>query len=218
MFLSKLTPRELKSLRHDWSFWARPEQRAPSGNWHTWLILAGRGAGKTRSGAEWVRACACGATPLTGGSTARIALVAETAADGRDVMVEGPSGLLTIHPSAFRPKFEPSKRRLTWRNGTIATRLQRNGPGPTARPAARCSLVRRTRQMALRPRNLGHAAIRAAAGRKPAPGHHHDAAPDPAHPRTSHTRRAWRSPHARHHLQQPCQPRRELLRHHRQAL
>jgi|SRR5208337_3734879 len=101
-FLSKLTQQELKNLRYDWSFWARTEQRAPSGNCHTWLILAGRGAGKTRSGAEWLRACACGATPLTGGSYQRIALVAETAADARDVMVEGPSGLLAIHPSAFR--------------------------------------------------------------------------------------------------------------------
>jgi predicted phage terminase large subunit-like protein len=119
-FLADLTPEELKSLRYDWSFWARPEQRAPAGNWNTWLILAGRGAGKTRSGAEWVRACACGATPLAGGSYSRIALVAETAADARDVMVEGPSGLLAVHPSAFRPKFETSKRRLTWPNGAIA--------------------------------------------------------------------------------------------------
>ena len=115
-FLAKLTPEELESLRHDWSFWARPEQRPPSGDWRTWLILAGRGAGKTRSGAEWVRACACGATPLTGGSYSRIALVAETAADARDVMVEGPSGLLAVHPPAFRPKFETSKRRLTARD------------------------------------------------------------------------------------------------------
>jgi phage terminase large subunit-like protein len=112
-FLATLSPQELKSLQYDWSFWARPEQRAPAGNWHTWLILAGRGAGKTRSGAEWIRACACGATPLTGGSYSRIALVAETAADARDVMVEGPSGLLAIHPPALRPRFEPSKRRLT---------------------------------------------------------------------------------------------------------
>ncbi len=120
-FLAGLTPQELKSLRYDWDFWARPEQRSPSGAWNTWLILAGRGAGKTRSGAEWVRACACGATPLAGGSYSRIALVAETAADARDVIVEGPSGLLAIHPHAFRPKFEPSKRRLIWPNGAAAT-------------------------------------------------------------------------------------------------
>ncbi len=116
-----LTPQELQSLKYDWSFWARPEQRAPGGNWDTWLILAGRGAGKTKSGAEWVRASVCGATPLARGVYERIALVAETAADARDVLVEGPSGLLSIHPSAFRPKFEPSKRRLSWPNGAIAT-------------------------------------------------------------------------------------------------
>jgi len=119
-FLSQLTPRELKSLRFDWAFWARPEQREPPGDWHTWLILAGRGAGKTRTGAEWVRARICGPTPLAGGRYSRLALVAETAADARDVIVEGPSGLLAIHPRGFRPKFEPSKRRLTWPNGAVA--------------------------------------------------------------------------------------------------
>ena len=119
-FLADLTPQQLRSLKFDWSFWARPEQRPPSGTWHTWLILAGRGAGKTKSGAEWVRSCACGSTPLAKGAYARFALVAETAADARDVMIEGPSGLLAIHPRLFRPTFEPSKRRLTWPNGAIA--------------------------------------------------------------------------------------------------
>jgi len=120
-FLSGLTPKELKSLRYDWSFWARPEQRAPEGAWNTWLIVAGRGAGKTRSGAEWIRCCVSGPTPLSGGTYSRVALVAETAADARDVMVEGSSGLLAVHPRPFRPKFEPSKRRLTWPNGAVAT-------------------------------------------------------------------------------------------------
>ena len=76
---------------------------------------------KQSRGAEWVRASVCGATPLTRGVYERIALVAETAADARDVLVEGPSGLLSIHPPAYRPKFEPSKRRLSWPNGAIAT-------------------------------------------------------------------------------------------------
>jgi phage terminase large subunit-like protein len=120
-FLASLTADELESLNFDWRFWARPEQREPSGDWNVWLILAGRGAGKTRTGAEWVRACACGATPLGPSRYRHIALVAETAADARDVIVEGPSGLLSIHPPAFRPKFEPSKRRLTWPNGAVAT-------------------------------------------------------------------------------------------------
>ena len=120
-FLSSLTPAELQLLSHDWCFWARPEQRTPEGDWHIRLILAGRGAGKTRCGAEWVRECVCGSTPLDGGAYGRIALVAETAADARDVIVEGPSGLLAIHPADFRPKFEQSKRRLTWPNGAVAT-------------------------------------------------------------------------------------------------
>lgn len=116
-----LTPQELRTLRYDWSFWARPEQRAPAGRWDTWLILAGRGAGKTRCGAEWVRAGVCGSTPLAGGQYHRVALVAETAADGRDVLIEGTSGLLSVHAGDFRPKFEPSKRRVTWPNGATAT-------------------------------------------------------------------------------------------------
>ncbi len=118
--LASLTPRELRSLTYDWRFWARPEQLAPQGDWHIWLILAGRGAGKTRCGAEWVRECVCGPTPLGRGTYGRVALVAETAADARDVMVQGPSGLLSIHPPAFRPKYEASKRRLTWPNGAVA--------------------------------------------------------------------------------------------------
>ncbi len=84
------------------------------------MILAGRGAGKTRCGAEWVRGCVCGPTPLGRGIYSRVALVAETAADARDVIVEGPAGLLTIHPPDFRPQYERSKRRLTWPNGAVA--------------------------------------------------------------------------------------------------
>lgn len=115
-------PQQTKAeLLHHWPFWARPEQRAPAGDWHTWLILAGRGFGKTRAGAEWVREMVCGSTPLAAGRYSRVALVAETAADCRDVLVEGDSGLLGIHPKAFRPSYEPSKRRVTWPNGAVAT-------------------------------------------------------------------------------------------------
>ena len=84
-------------------------------------MLAGRGFGKTRCGAEWVRANVCGRTPIEPGNARRIALVAETAADARDIMVEGESGLLAVHPPAYRPLFESSKRRLTWPNGARAT-------------------------------------------------------------------------------------------------
>lgn len=119
--LASLSTQERAFLAHHWPFWARPDQLEPKGDWMTWLILAGRGWGKTRTGAETIRSWACGSTPLGRGMYKRIALVAETAADGRDVLVEGDSGILACHPKAFRPRYEPSKRRLTWPNGAIAT-------------------------------------------------------------------------------------------------
>jgi phage terminase large subunit-like protein len=93
--------------------------------WRVWLVLGGRGSGKTRAGAEWVRSLALApsdsrsASRLLGAEN-RIALVGKTLADVRNVMVEGISGLLAIHPARERPEFEPSKRRLTWPNGAIA--------------------------------------------------------------------------------------------------
>ncbi len=111
--LSKLDPQK---LRYNWRFWARQNQLEPAGDWWvTWLILAGRGFGKTRTGAEWIREQA------ESGTVGRIALVAEDAADARDVLVEGESGILAISPKATRPTYEPSKRRLSWRNGCQAT-------------------------------------------------------------------------------------------------
>ena len=109
-------------LLRRWDVWGRPEQQAPPGSWRTWLILAGRGWGKSRTGAEWVRAMA------TQGRAERIALVARTAADVRDVLVEGESGLLAIHRADERPTWEPSRRRLTWPNGVIATTYSADEP------------------------------------------------------------------------------------------
>ncbi len=103
------------ALRKDWFSQARPEQLPPPGNWAGWLIVGGRGFGKTRSGAEWVRSM------VESREAGRLALVGPTAADARDVMVEGESGILAISPAWNRPTFEPSKRRLTWPNGAIAT-------------------------------------------------------------------------------------------------
>lgn len=94
----------------------------------TWLILAGRGFGKTRSGSEWVRSIVCGKTPLERGRYSRIALIAETAADARDVMTEGDSGILSVHHKDFRPHYEPSKRRLTWPNGAVASLFNATEP------------------------------------------------------------------------------------------
>ncbi|EDP66816.1 hypothetical protein BAL199_17183 [alpha proteobacterium BAL199] len=120
--LNELTGREAAVLLHDWPFWARPKQLPPAGDWRVWLILAGRGFGKTRTGAEWVRGLA------ESGRARRIALVAETAADARDVMIEGESGLLACCAPWGRPKYEPSKRRVTWPNGAIATSFSADDP------------------------------------------------------------------------------------------
>lgn len=102
-----------------------PSGRLPAGEsegankeWRVWMILGGRGSGKTRSGSEWVRAKACGEGVK--GADVRIALVGKTIHDVRNVMIEGVSGLLAISPDHERPLFEPSKRRLTWPNGAIA--------------------------------------------------------------------------------------------------
>jgi phage terminase large subunit-like protein len=118
--LSGLKPEILASLKYNWEFWARPNQLEPPGDWTTWLILAGRGFGKTRTGAETIRKWVCGDTPLSKGRCSRIALVAETAPDARDVMVEGPAGLLDCHPKDFRPQYFPSKRSVVWPNGAQA--------------------------------------------------------------------------------------------------
>lgn len=103
------------AAKHRWSLHARPAQLPPPGEWFVWLILAGRGYGKTRAGAEWVRHVA-----MTG-QCGRLALVTTTPADARDVMVEGESGILAISPKEERPSWNPSIRRLTWPNGAIAT-------------------------------------------------------------------------------------------------
>ncbi len=113
--LTERAKRQEDAKRFDWRSVARPTQTAPDGRWKVWLLLAGRGFGKTRSGAEWVR------EQIEGGKARRMALVGPTAADVRDVMVEGESGLLAISPPWCRPVYEPSKRRLTWPNGAIAT-------------------------------------------------------------------------------------------------
>jgi phage terminase large subunit-like protein len=102
-------------LLRSWPWTARPSQLAPAGDWSVWLILAGRGFGKTRAGAEWVTAMAQ-ATP--GG---RFALVGATAHDALGVMLEGESGLLAVAPQAFRPHWKATRRQLLWPNGAQAT-------------------------------------------------------------------------------------------------
>lgn len=128
--LSSLTDEQCRALLHDWRFLARSNQLPPDGDWQNWLILAGRGFGKTRTGAEWAR------EELKAGAS-RLGLIAPTASDARDVMVEGESGLLAVcwagdktHAGEplGRPQYEPSKRRLTWANGAIATLFSAEEP------------------------------------------------------------------------------------------
>ncbi len=121
-FFDSLSDFEAKVLSHDWPFWARINQLPPKGNWAHWLMLAGRGFGKTRAGAEWVRTLTEGVEPK------RIALVAPTLHDARAVMVEGDSGLMAVSPPWHKPKFEASKRMLTWPNGSVATLFSAEEP------------------------------------------------------------------------------------------
>ena len=121
-WLASLSPEIASALRWSWPFWGRPEQFAPGGRWRTWLLLAGRGFGKNRAGSEWVHEQA---KDMPG---SRGALVARTAADVRDVIVQGDSGLLNCGDPDFRPQYEPSKRRLTWPNGTTATCFSADEP------------------------------------------------------------------------------------------
>jgi phage terminase large subunit-like protein len=124
---------DMDALVWDWSAWARPEQRPPDGvDWSVWLYLAGRGSGKTRSAAEWIREKA----KYTDQGVLRFALVARTAADVRDVIVEGNSGIIEVSPPSERPHYEPSKRRLTWPNGNTATLFTADEPDSLRGPQA----------------------------------------------------------------------------------
>ena len=103
-------------LARDWGISGRGEQKPPEGDWRTWLVMGGRGSGKTRAGAEWVQALASDGVR----SDLRIALVAETLGEAREVMVDGVSGICRIARADKRPEFEISRRRLVWRNGAVA--------------------------------------------------------------------------------------------------
>jgi phage terminase large subunit-like protein len=133
--MAELTPELKASLRWYWPFWARPDQLVVEDrSWSTMMALAGRGFGKTRMGNEWVRR-----KVKSGGR--RGAIIAETAADARDVLVEGESGILAISPPNERPEYEPSKRRLTWPNGAVATLYNGTEPDQLRGPEHDWALV-----------------------------------------------------------------------------
>ncbi len=127
-FLGGLGDNALLALPWIFEFWALPHQLPPVGAWKSWVIMGGRGAGKTRAGAEWVRAQIEGAGPADAGPAHRVALVGETFDQVRDVMIFGESGILACSPPDRRPEWEATKRRLVWANGATAQAFSAQEP------------------------------------------------------------------------------------------
>lgn len=154
-----LDQNERNSFEYLWDYTARKNQLPPEGDWRIWMIMAGRGFGKTRSGAEWVRMIA-DANPH-----ARIALVSSSLAEARAVMVEGESGLLAICRPGHKPLFEPSLHRIRFRSGAQAQLFSAAEPeslrGPQHSHACRSGAEGVLRQSGTRP-----------AGLPPRPGYH----------------------------------------------
>lgn len=117
--LNALSDDEAHLLLGGWEFWARDEQRAPPGDWRIWLLMGGRGSGKTRAGAEWI------VDGIRNGTMNRVALIAATHHEARSIMIEGQSGLLSVSEGAC---YEPSLRRVTWPSGAIAHVLSADEP------------------------------------------------------------------------------------------
>ena len=113
---------EASKLKHAWHLHARDSQLPPEEDWDTWLILAGRGFGKTRTGAEWVRA------QVENRHAHRIALVARTLPEAQSIMIEGESGIINVCPLWNKPTYEPSKRKLTWPSGAFALAFSSHEP------------------------------------------------------------------------------------------
>ncbi len=119
-FLADLSDEALMALPWLFEFWALPHQLPPEGAWKSWVIMGGRGAGKTRAGAEWVRAQVEGPRPLDPGRARRVALLGETVDQVREVMIFGDSGILACSPPDRKPVWEATRRRLVWPNGAVA--------------------------------------------------------------------------------------------------
>lgn len=119
-FLGDLSENALLALPWLFEFWALPHQLPPRGDWKTWAVMGGRGAGKTRAGSEWVRSQVEGTRPADPGQAKRVALVGETVDQVREVMVMGESGILACSPPDRRPEWQASRHQLVWPNGAVA--------------------------------------------------------------------------------------------------
>jgi phage terminase large subunit-like protein len=140
----KASDDDFDEIAANWKIFAHahqtPPNLAPSGKpWHTWLMIGGRGAGKTRAGAEWIRAQALGLPPFASEKAARIALVGETEHDVREVMIEGVSGLLAVHAWHERPTWQPSRKRLEWSDGQVAQAFSAEDPESLRGPQFSCA-------------------------------------------------------------------------------
>ncbi|WP_407496095.1 DNA-packaging protein [Pseudooceanicola sp. MF1-13] len=116
------------ALPYLFDFWAMPHQLPPEGAWRAWIIMGGRGAGKTRAGAEWVRSMVEGDRPLDAGCAKRLALVGETIDQVREVMIFGDSGIMACSPPDRRPTWEATRKRLVWPNGAVAYAFSAQDP------------------------------------------------------------------------------------------
>jgi phage terminase large subunit-like protein len=139
-FLDDLSPNALLSLPWLFEHWAlEGHQLPPAGDWTTWVILGGRGAGKTRAGSEWIRAQVEGSRPGDRGRCSRVALVAETIDQAREVMVFGESGIMASSPPDRRPDWQASRKRLVWPNGAVAQLFSASDPESLRGPQFDCA-------------------------------------------------------------------------------
>ena len=128
-FLDSLTDHNIAALVYLFEFWAHPHQLPPeTDDWRSWVICGGRGAGKTRAGAEWVRSMVEGDMPMDEGRAKRIALVGETYDQVRDIMIFGSSGIMACTPPDRRPEWQATRRRLVWPNGAVAEAHSASSP------------------------------------------------------------------------------------------
>ena len=126
--IGTLNAAEVRALYYEWRFWARAAQLPPKGEWRVWLLMAGRGFGKTRTGAEWVRALA------TSQPHCEIGLIGATFDDVRHVMVDGPSGIVTISPPEEGARYYPSRHQILWPNGAKARLFAADRPSQLRGP------------------------------------------------------------------------------------
>ncbi|WGI20843.1 terminase family protein [Amylibacter sp. IMCC11727] len=137
-FLKSLSDETLQALPYLFEFWALPHQLEPAGDWSTWVILGGRGAGKTRAGAEWVRSKVEGAGPADAGQHKRVALIGETLDQVREVMVFGDSGIIANSPPDRVPEWHAARRALVWPNGAEAWAMSASSPEHLRGPQFDC--------------------------------------------------------------------------------